>query len=138
MAQIAKNTSPLPNRDVCSDWERVVVIWAKGDDDNWRPAQVLLSQHSGYQRINWADVQNSFPTSSAGQARGGPNGIKNEDHLKVYVASYKHDHHQERNTGFNDVLSQLTDNAFRSQDWWYFPTQGKHRNLRLYLISDLL
>lgn len=26
--------------------------------------------------------------------------------------------------GFNDVLSQLTNNAFRSQDWWYLPQRG--------------
>lgn len=26
--------------------------------------------------------------------------------------------------GFSDPISQLTDNAFRSQDWWYFAKAG--------------
>lgn len=98
LPNLRHNDNSVTDISCYSDWERVVVIWAKGDDSKWRPSQALLSQHSGYQRINWADVQNSFPSSSASEPRGGPNGIKNEDHLKVYVASYKHDHHQDRNT----------------------------------------
>jgi len=48
----------------------------------------------------------------------------------VYVAWAKHANYDDRNTGFNDVLSQLTDNAFRSQDWWYFPSAGD------YILAD--
>ncbi len=36
-----------------------------------------------------------------------------------------HANYDNRNTGWNDALSQLTDNAFRSQDWWYLPQRGK-------------
>jgi hypothetical protein len=43
----------------------------------------------------------------------------------VYVAWAKHAIYDDRNTGWNDVLAQLTNNAFRSQDWWYFPTAGE-------------
>lgn len=39
--------------------------------------------------------------------------------------------------GFNDVLSQLTGNAFRSQDWWYFPQRGMyHQKSTLQLMRD--
>ncbi len=40
---------------------------------------------------------------------------------QVYVAWSKHAHYQDRNTGWNDPASQLTNNAFRSQDCGTFP-----------------
>ena len=84
----------------------------------------MLSQHSGYQTLNWADIQNTFNTADANQPLGGDNGRQNLDHAKVYVAWAKHAVYHTRNTGWNNVLSQLTDNAFRSQDWWYFPSSS--------------
>lgn len=115
---------PLTALHPQSDWERVIVIWAK-NGDNWAPSQLLLSQHSGYGRKSWGNIQNTFNTADAGLARGGDNGRRNLDHAKVYVAWSKHAIYDDRNTGWNDVLAQLTDNAFRSQDWWYFPTAGE-------------
>ncbi len=85
----------------------------------------MLSQHSGYQTIDWASIQNTFNTADAALPRGGDNGRQNLDHAKVYVAWSKHAHYQDRNTGWNDPASQLTNNAFRSQDWWYFPQSGE-------------
>ncbi|ATY63275.1 hypothetical protein CCM_07590 [Cordyceps militaris CM01] len=108
------------------DWERVLVIWKKSDDGLWRPAEIKLSQHSGYQTLEWDQIQNTFSDDTAGEKLGGPNGQKNLNHAKVYVAWSKHDHHNDRNTGFNDALSQLTNNAFRSQDWWYLPQRGDY------------
>ncbi|GJN79681.1 hypothetical protein PLIIFM63780_003199 [Purpureocillium lilacinum] len=108
------------------DWERVLVELRKSDDTQWRPYQLHLSQHSGYDRILWPNIQNTFSDSDAGQPRGGDNGKKNLDHPKVYVAWSKHANYQDRNTGWNDPLSQLTNNAFRSQDWWYFPTRDDY------------
>ncbi|KAM7190478.1 hypothetical protein V8F33_009461 [Rhypophila sp. PSN 637] len=107
------------------DWERVIVIWATSGS-NWVPSRLLLSQHSGYQSLNWGDIQNTFNTADAGLPRGGDNGFQNRDHAKVYVAWSKHANYNTRNTGWNDPLSQLLDNAFRSQDWWYFPTKGDY------------
>jgi hypothetical protein len=46
--------------------------------------------------------------------------VQNNDHPKVYVAWSKHAHFDDRNTGWNDPISQSTDNAFRSDDWWYY------------------
>ncbi|KAK2594314.1 hypothetical protein QQS21_007959 [Conoideocrella luteorostrata] len=103
------------------DWERVIVVWTKAEDGQWRPGQLFLSQHSGYGRLEWAKIQNTFSDEDAGKPRGGDNGRTYLDHAKVYVEWSKHAHRDTRNTGFNDPLSQLTDNAFRSQDWWYFP-----------------
>jgi hypothetical protein len=103
------------------DWERAIVIWAKGGDGKWAPSQLLMSQHSGYGRKAWKDIQNTFNTEDAKKDRGGDNGRQNLDHPKIYVAWSKHANYDNRNTGWNDVLSQLTNNAFRSQDWWYFP-----------------
>ncbi|PKK52139.1 hypothetical protein CI102_4402 [Trichoderma harzianum] len=103
------------------DWERVIVEWAKGSDSNWTPSKLLLSQHSGYGTFNWSDIQNTFNTADGTLQRGGDNGRQNLDHPKVYIAWSKHANYDDRNTGWNDPLSQLDDNAFRSQDWWYFP-----------------
>jgi hypothetical protein len=66
-----------------SDWERVIVVWTKADDGNWRPDQLFLSQHSGYGRLQWAKIQNTFADSDAGQPRGGSDGRQNLDHAKV-------------------------------------------------------
>jgi hypothetical protein len=49
-----------------------------------------------------------------------PNGLQGLDHPKAYVAWSKHAHFDDRNTGWNDAISQSTDNAFRGQDWWKF------------------
>lgn len=81
-----------------SDWERVLVIWKKSDDGLWRPAEIKLSQHSGYQTLEWDQIQNTFSDDTAGEKLGGPNGQKNLNHAKVYVAWSKHDHHNDRNT----------------------------------------
>ena len=127
-----------------SDWERVVVIWGKSDDGNWRQSKLLLSQHSGYNTQAWPDIQNTFNDADSSLSRGGDNGRTNLDHPKVYVAWSKHANYEDRNTvrkpklsfslftakpsvrkGWNDVLSQLTDNAFRSQDWWSFTKRGE-------------
>ncbi|KAJ6442749.1 alcohol dehydrogenase [Purpureocillium lavendulum] len=118
------------------DWERVLVELRKAEDTQWRPYQLHLSQHSGYDRILWGNIQNTFADGDAGLPRGGDNGKKNLDHPKVYVAWSKHANYQDRNTGWNDPLSQLTNNAFRSQDWWYFPTRGTHRKPILYEMID--
>ncbi|KAK3693457.1 hypothetical protein B0T22DRAFT_401422 [Podospora appendiculata] len=108
------------------DWERVIVIWAQQGDSTWVPSKLMLSQHSGYQTLSWGDIQNTFNTADAGLPRGGDNGLQNRDHAKVYVAWSKHANYNTRNTGWNDVLSQQLGNAFRSQDWWYFPTRGDY------------
>lgn len=43
-----------------SDWERVIILYNKDVNNNWSPAQLILGQHSGYQKVNWADVQNTL------------------------------------------------------------------------------
>ncbi|KAL6701291.1 hypothetical protein J3F84DRAFT_354355 [Trichoderma pleuroticola] len=108
------------------DWERVIVEWAKGSDSNWTPSRLLLSQHSGYDNRAWGDIQNTFNTADGTLQRGGDNGRQNLDHPKVYVAWSKHANYNDRNTGWNDPLSQLDNNAFRSQDWWYFPVASDY------------
>ncbi|KAK4465102.1 hypothetical protein QBC42DRAFT_283728 [Cladorrhinum samala] len=108
------------------DWERVIVIWGQKLNSDWVPSRLLLSQHSGYQSLDWASIQNTFNTEDANLPRGGDNGLKDRDHPKVYVAWSKHAHYQDRNTGWNDPISQLTGNAFRSQDWWYFPQKNDY------------
>lgn len=87
----------------------------------WAPSRALLSAHSGYNNLAWGDIQNTLTTDevNAGKAKD-PNGVKNNDHPKVYVSWSKHANFDTRNTGWNDPASQSLDNAFRSQDWWYF------------------
>ena len=101
------------------------MIWGRNSDTTWQPTQIMLSQHSGYQTIAWGSIQNTLNSGDETQNIGGPNGRQNLDHAKVYVAWAKHANYNTRNTGWNDVLSQLTDNAFRSQDWWYLPKASK-------------
>lgn len=106
----------------------------------WAPSQALYSAHSGYNSYNWGifgsqfisdkvmtnntpgDIQNTLTTDqvNAGDAKD-PNGVQNEDHPKAYVGWSKHPHFDDRNTGYNDPASQSLDNAFRSDDWWYYP-----------------
>ncbi|KAJ5602357.1 hypothetical protein N7537_005313 [Penicillium hordei] len=103
------------------DWERVVIIHSRDDSNTWAPSRALLSAHSGYHNLAWGDIQNTLTTDevNAGSAKT-PNGVKNNDHPKVYVSWSKHAHFDTRNTGWNDPASQSLDNAFRSDDWWYF------------------
>jgi hypothetical protein len=85
----------------------------------------LLSAHSGYHDLAWGDIQNTLTTEqvNAGDAIN-PNGVRNNDHPKVYVSWSKHAHFDTRDTGWNDPLSQSDDNAFRSDDWWHFVDPG--------------
>lgn len=66
-----------------SDWERAVVVWNKGNDSAWVPAELFLSQHSGYQKIAWGDIKSTFDTRDATKPRGGCDGQKHLDHPKV-------------------------------------------------------
>lgn len=104
-----------------SDWERVIIIHSRDANNMWAPTRALLSAHSGYHDLAWGDIQNTLTTDeiNAGDAKT-PNGVQNNDHPKVYVAWSKHAHFDTRNTGWNDPISQSTDNAFRSDDWWYY------------------
>lgn len=66
-----------------SDWERAVVVWNKGNDSMWIPAQLFLSQHTGYQKIEWGDIKSTFETRDAVKPRGGCDGQQHLDHPKV-------------------------------------------------------
>ncbi|KXG51453.1 Necrosis inducing protein [Penicillium griseofulvum] len=103
------------------DWERVIIIHSRDGSNMWAPSRALLSAHSGYHKLAWGDIQNTLTTEevNAGNANE-PNGVRNNDHPKVYVAWSKHAHFDTRNTGWNDPASQSLDNAFRSNDWWHF------------------
>ena len=104
-----------------SDWERVIIIHSRDDHDNWAPSRCLLSAHSGYSNLAWGDIENTLTTDqvNAGDPRD-QDGVKDNDHPKVYVAWSKHAQYDDKNTGWNDPISQSTGNAFRSDDWWYY------------------
>ncbi|KAG5923536.1 hypothetical protein E4U42_004922 [Claviceps africana] len=86
------------------DWERVVVVWNRTGIE-WTPSQLFLSQHTGYQRVDWSRIESTFDEVDAKKPRGGCHGQKNLDHPKAWIG----------------VFSQLTDKAYRSDDWWYYP-----------------
>ncbi|KAJ9232764.1 hypothetical protein DTO169E5_7324 [Paecilomyces variotii] len=103
------------------DWERVIIIHSKNSNNMWAPSRALLSSHSGYHDLAWANIQNTLTTQQIQQGDAkDPNGVQNNDHPKVYVSWSKHANFDTRNTGWNDPVSQSTDNAFRSDDWWYY------------------
>ncbi|KAJ6155864.1 hypothetical protein N7470_006430 [Penicillium chermesinum] len=103
------------------DWERIIIIHSRDDNNMWAPSRALYSAHSGYNSYAWGDIQNTLTTDqvNAGDAKD-PNGVRNQDHPKAYVGWSKHPHFDDRNTGYNDPASQSLDNAFRSDDWWYY------------------
>ena len=107
--------------NICSDWERVIIVHNKDPDGTWQPSKAMLSAHSGYNTKNWADIQNTLSNEdvNAGKAKDS-NGLQNLDHPKVYVAWSKHAQFDSRNTGWNDPASQSLGRAFRSDDWWHF------------------
>ncbi|KAG6073366.1 hypothetical protein E4U16_004732 [Claviceps sp. LM84 group G4] len=83
------------------DWERVVVVWNKTGSD-WTPSQLFLSQHKGYQRVDWSQIESTFQADDAKKPRGGCDGQKNLDHPKIWI----------------DVFSQLTGQCiFYSSDY---------------------
>jgi hypothetical protein len=109
----------------------VLVSWRRGADGNWLRDKLHLSFHSGYNNYTWAKIQNTVPEGGWNIGFGGPQGLKNEDHPKVYVAWSKHCMFHDRNTAFTDILSQSTMNAYRGQDWWYYvPSES-------YILADL-
>ncbi|KAK0735216.1 hypothetical protein B0T26DRAFT_747031 [Lasiosphaeria miniovina] len=118
------------------DWERVIVVWQRAggnatavaakNRDKWAPARLLLGQHAGYESVAWGSIENTFHKADAGRPRGGPNGRTGREHAKVYVSWSKHATYHTRRTGWIDPLSQLTWNAYRGEDWWYFPEKGDY------------
>ncbi|KAK0631498.1 hypothetical protein B0T14DRAFT_532226 [Immersiella caudata] len=108
------------------DWERVIVVWGKGNDTKWVPSRLMLSQHMGYQTLSWDNIASTFNTGDAKFSRGGRDGHRGRDHAKVYVSWSKHAHYHDQLTGWHDPLSQLTGLAHRSDDWWYFPVKGDY------------
>ncbi|XHF99417.1 hypothetical protein AWENTII_002920 [Aspergillus wentii] len=62
------------------------------------------------------------PRSKPGDAKD-PNGVRSNDHHKVYVAWSNHAHFDTSNTGWNDPASRSLDRAFRSQYWWHYVSQ---------------
>ncbi|KAJ5716636.1 hypothetical protein N7493_008547 [Penicillium malachiteum] len=113
------------------DWERVIIIHSRDNSNMWAPSRALLSAHSGYHNLAWGHIHSTLTTDQikAGQAKD-PDGIRNEDHPKVYVAWSKHPNFDTRETGFNDPISQSLDDAFRSDDWWYYVDP------EYYILSD--
>ncbi|PYH90093.1 hypothetical protein BO71DRAFT_335198 [Aspergillus ellipticus CBS 707.79] len=103
------------------DWERVIIIHSRAANHTWGPSRALLSSHSGYHNLAWGSIHNTLTTAEiqAGNAKT-PDGVKNNDHPKVYVSWSKHAHFDTRNTAWVDPLSQSLDTAFRSQNWWHF------------------
>ncbi|KGO63612.1 Necrosis inducing protein [Penicillium italicum] len=103
------------------DWERVVIIHSRDDNHMWAPSRALLSAHSGYHSLAWRDIQNTLATDEINEGKAKtPNGVKNNDHPKVYVSWSKHAHFDTRKTGLIDPASQSLDDAFRGDDWWHF------------------
>ncbi|KAJ5272351.1 hypothetical protein N7478_007476 [Penicillium angulare] len=113
------------------DWERVVIIHSRDDNNMWAPSRALLSAHSGYNNIAWGDIHSTLTTDqiNAGNAKD-PDGVQNEDHPKVYVAWSKHPNFDTTDTTFLDPASQSLDDAYRSDDWWYYVDP------QYYILSD--
>ncbi|RAL02984.1 YjbQ family protein, partial [Aspergillus ibericus CBS 121593] len=103
------------------DWERVIIIHSRDANNTWAPSRALLSAHSGYHNLAWGSIHSTLTTAqiNAGSARQ-PDGVRNNDHPKVYVSWSKHAHFDTRDTVWIDPLSQSLDNAYRSDDWWYY------------------
>ncbi|PYH81516.1 hypothetical protein BO82DRAFT_81106 [Aspergillus uvarum CBS 121591] len=106
------------------DWERVIIVHSRDANELWAPSRALLSAHSGYHNLAWSQIHSTLTSEeiAAGDARA-PEGVRGNDHPKVYVSWSKHAHFDTRDTVWVDPISQSTDNAFRSNDWWYYVEQ---------------
>ncbi|RAH73005.1 uncharacterized protein BO66DRAFT_418480 [Aspergillus aculeatinus CBS 121060] len=113
------------------DWERVIIVHSRDATELWAPSRALLSAHSGYHNLAWSQIHSTLTSEeiAAGDARA-PDGVRGNDHPKVYVSWSKHAHFDTRDTIWVDPISQSTDNAFRSDDWWYYVEQ------QYYIRSD--
>lgn len=76
------------------------------------PDLTWLSCYS-YMHDDWATVQNTFNYDNTDEQAG-----RNKDGAKIYVGWGKHAMFADRNTGWNDVVSQGCGREFRSADWW--------------------
>jgi hypothetical protein len=86
-------------------------------------SRTLISRQN---HLKYASLTCHLRTSDAESGAGPiPNGIRGLDHPKAYVSWSKHSHFDDRNTRWTDPISQSTDKAFRSQDWWRFVSIGK-------------
>lgn len=65
---------------------------------------------------NWDQIQNTFDEGHADEQDG-----RDKDHPKIYVGWAKHAMFSQKNTGFNDRLSQGCGREYRSDDWYYMP-----------------
>ncbi|OJK04873.1 hypothetical protein ASPACDRAFT_74438 [Aspergillus aculeatus ATCC 16872] len=113
------------------DWERVIIVHSRDANELWAPSRALLSAHSGYHNLAWSQIHSTLTSEeiAAGDARA-PDGVRGNDHPKVYVSWSKHAHFDTKDRIWVDPISQSTDNAFRSDDWWYYVEQ------QYYIRSD--
>ncbi|CCC06349.1 hypothetical protein SMACR_00564 [Sordaria macrospora] len=94
------------------DWEYVIVIWKKtaygeNGDSSWSPTHLLLSAHGKLASHNWMDCDMDEET-------GKP---------KVYTSWAKHAHYAEPMTNKTTLLREMTEDAYRGEDWWYYPRE---------------
>ncbi|QPG95091.1 hypothetical protein C2857_007638 [Epichloe festucae Fl1] len=113
--------SPLIHFGHPYDWERAIVVWEKDKCGQWWPKELLLSQHGGYGQLEWAKIHNTFNEEDGSKPRGGANGRTNLDHPKVYIESFKHAMRDTKETDHQGEFDQISEDAYRSDDWWYYP-----------------
>ncbi|CCX33375.1 hypothetical protein FPQ18DRAFT_287940 [Pyronema domesticum] len=101
------------------DWERIVVSWKRNPQTGeWRRDQLLKSMHSGYQAKAWNSVQSTFTYNNTNENNG-----KDKDGPKIYVGWAKHPNYDTKETGWRDSISQGCQREYRSDQWWYLPTE---------------
>ncbi|KAJ0277076.1 hypothetical protein COL940_007957 [Colletotrichum noveboracense] len=95
------------------DWENVVITWRQFGDSYYKD-EIWLSAHKGGRRITgWENIPQTVDSANWFEANG-----KSHDHPKVYVGWCKHAMFFDKG-GLKDVLSCLTDNEYRTDDWYY-------------------
>ncbi|KAJ5288273.1 hypothetical protein N7508_011048 [Penicillium antarcticum] len=79
-----------------------------------------LQQRSATTPVSDVDTQNTLTADEANaEDAKDQNGVKNNDHPKVYVSWPKHANFGTRKTEWNNPASQSLE-IFSSQKWWYF------------------
>lgn len=95
------------------------MVWkrdpASGD---WHRSELLKSMHSGYQAKPWDQVESTFAYTNPSEIRG-----KNKEGAKIYVGWSKHPNYDTKETHWRDSISQGCLREYRSDDWWYLPTE---------------
>ncbi|KAH8919025.1 hypothetical protein BT69DRAFT_1285169 [Atractiella rhizophila] len=99
------------------DWEYYIVVWTKQPNGEFIRDYQVFSYHGFRLDQKW-----SLASTVDDELNSMPNG--EGDHALVYPGWSKHPNFPNKNTLWCELFSQLTKNAYRADDWWYYAEES--------------